>query len=85
VLTLAFAFVSSYSAVLGLRFVIGVFEAGFFPGDYRFDIGTHSLGADANHKSGIIYLITFWYRQEERSLRIAFVTASATLAGAFGV
>jgi MFS family permease len=32
-LTLGFAFVKNYSAVLGLRFVIGVFEAGFFPGE----------------------------------------------------
>ncbi|KAF2120999.1 major facilitator superfamily domain-containing protein [Lophiotrema nucula] len=64
ILTLAFAFVKNYSAVLGVRFMIGLFEAGFYP--------------------GIVYLITFWYRQEERSLRIAFVTTSATLAGAFG-
>jgi MFS family permease len=33
---------------------------------------------------GIVYLITFWYTQEQRSLRIAFVLASASLAGAFG-
>jgi len=28
--------------------------------------------------------MTFWYRTEERSLRVAFILASATLAGAFG-
>lgn len=28
--------------------------------------------------------ITFWYPVEERSVRIAFVLASATAAGAFG-
>ena len=33
---------------------------------------------------GIVYVITFWYRQEERSLRIALVGASSSLAGAFG-
>lgn len=33
---------------------------------------------------GIVYLITFWYPVEERSVRIAFVLASATAAGAFG-
>lgn len=26
----------------------------------------------------------FWYRPEERSVRVAFISASATLAGAFG-
>lgn len=31
-----------------------------------------------------MYYITFWYRVEERSIRIAFVLASATAAGAFG-
>lgn len=34
--------------------------------------------------TGLVYLITFWYTQEQRSLRIAFVLASASLAGAFG-
>ena len=28
--------------------------------------------------------MTFWYRHEERSLRVAIILASATLAGAFG-
>ncbi|KAH5612808.1 hypothetical protein HBI45_044320 [Parastagonospora nodorum] len=32
----------------------------------------------------IIYHITFWYRADERSLRIALIIASATLASAFG-
>ncbi|KAH7398625.1 putative MFS transporter [Phaeosphaeria sp. MPI-PUGE-AT-0046c] len=32
----------------------------------------------------IVYHITFWYRAEERSLRIALIIASATLASAFG-
>ena len=32
---------------------------------------------------GIVYLITIWCTQEQRSLRLAFVLASASLAGAF--
>jgi hypothetical protein len=28
--------------------------------------------------------LTFWYRSEERSIRVALILASATLAGAFG-
>lgn len=62
--TIGFAGVQTYAEVVVIRFLIGVFEAGFFP--------------------GIVYFITFWYRPEERSLRIAFVVAHATLAGAFG-
>ncbi|KAH7329808.1 MFS transporter [Rhizoctonia solani] len=43
------------------------------------------LGAtEAGLFPGIVYLFTFWYRPEERSLRIALVFVSATLAGAFG-
>ncbi|QRV93521.1 transport protein [Ceratobasidium sp. AG-Ba] len=33
---------------------------------------------------GLVYFFTFWYRQEERSLIVALVVASSTLAGVFG-
>lgn len=33
---------------------------------------------------GLVFYLTFWYRQEERSLRIAVFLACASLAGAFG-
>ena len=33
---------------------------------------------------GLVFYLTFWYRPEERSLRIAVFLASASLAGAFG-
>lgn len=62
--TLGFAGVHNYAQVLSLRLLIGIFEAGFFP--------------------GIVYLITIWYRHDERSLRIALVIAFCNLAGAFG-
>lgn len=62
--TIGFAGVRNYTQVAALRVLIGIFEAGFFP--------------------GIIYYTTFWYRIEERGLRIAFVAAHANLAGAFG-
>ncbi|KAK5723584.1 hypothetical protein LTR15_005283 [Elasticomyces elasticus] len=62
--TIGFCGVRTYAQVVVLRFLIGMFEAGFFP--------------------GIVYFITMWYPVEERSVRIAFVLASATAAGAFG-
>lgn len=64
VATIGFAGVRNYATVLSLRLLIGVFEAGFFP--------------------GIVYLITIWYRHNERALRIALVIAFCNLAGAFG-
>lgn len=54
----------NYSQVAGVRFLLGVLEAGLFP--------------------GLVFYLTFWYRVSERSLRVAIILASATLAGAFG-
>ncbi|KAL4769690.1 major facilitator superfamily domain-containing protein [Aspergillus nidulans var. acristatus] len=54
----------NYAQVTGLRFLLGVLEAGLFP--------------------GLVYFLTFWYRTSERSIRVALILASATLAGAFG-
>ncbi|KAJ5102606.1 hypothetical protein N7532_003135 [Penicillium argentinense] len=43
------------------------------------------LGAiEAGLFPGLVYYLTFWYRPSERSLRVALILASATLAGAFG-
>ncbi|RDA86852.1 hypothetical protein CP532_1413 [Ophiocordyceps camponoti-leonardi (nom. inval.)] len=77
-ITVSLSGVHSFSAVAGVRFLLGMFEAGLFP--------------------GLVYHLTFWYRHDERSLScrltgsdgervtasVAFVLASATLAGAFG-
>ncbi|XHF98974.1 hypothetical protein AWENTII_002499 [Aspergillus wentii] len=54
----------NYGQVTGIRFLLGVMEAGLFP--------------------GFVYYLTFWYRVSERSMRVALILASATLAGAFG-
>ncbi|KAK0211373.1 MFS transporter [Desarmillaria ectypa] len=54
----------NYSTLIGLRFLLGTFEAGFFP--------------------GMIYFLTFWYRLQERALRLSYVIAGAPLGGAFG-
>ncbi|KGO73684.1 Major facilitator superfamily domain, general substrate transporter [Penicillium italicum] len=43
------------------------------------------LGAlEAGLFPGLVFYLTFWYKVSERSLRVAFILASATLAGAFG-
>ncbi|KAJ5708120.1 hypothetical protein N7488_007921 [Penicillium malachiteum] len=43
------------------------------------------LGAvEAGLFPGFVYYLTFWYRNSERSIRVALILASATLAGAFG-
>ncbi|KAH7096212.1 major facilitator superfamily domain-containing protein [Auriculariales sp. MPI-PUGE-AT-0066] len=62
--TIGLGGVHSYASLTIVRFLLGVFEAGLFP--------------------GLVYYLTFWYRPEERSMRVSLILASATLAGAFG-
>ncbi|PNP80077.1 hypothetical protein FNYG_06787 [Fusarium nygamai] len=63
-MTILTAATNSFGSVTAVRFLLGVFEAGLFP--------------------GLVYYLTFWYKHDERSVRVAFILASATLAGAFG-
>ncbi|EMC95205.1 hypothetical protein BAUCODRAFT_91912 [Baudoinia panamericana UAMH 10762] len=63
-LTMGLGGTRSFASVTAVRFLLGAFEAGLFP--------------------GLVYYLTFWYRTEERSIRVALILASATLAGAFG-
>ncbi|KAF3042877.1 hypothetical protein E8E12_002707 [Didymella heteroderae] len=43
------------------------------------------LGAfEAGLAPGLAYYISFWYRADERSIRLAFIYSTATLADAFG-
>ncbi|KAI1429637.1 putative MFS transporter [Xylaria sp. FL1777] len=63
-LTIGLGGIHNYATLTVVRFLLGVFEAGLFP--------------------GLVYYLTFWYKTNERSIRVAFILASATLAGAFG-
>ncbi|TLS26001.1 hypothetical protein PpBr36_06841 [Pyricularia pennisetigena] len=63
-ITIGLGGTSTFGQITGVRFLLGMFEAGLFP--------------------GLVYYLTFWYKAEERSVRVAFILASATLAGAFG-
>ncbi|KAL6794459.1 major facilitator superfamily domain-containing protein [Trichoderma sp. SZMC 28012] len=63
-ITMCMGATNSFASVTAVRFLLGVFEAGLFP--------------------GLVYYLTFWYKHDERSVRVAFILASATLAGAFG-
>ena len=63
-ITMSLGGVRTFEATAAVRFLLGMAEAGLFP--------------------GLVYYLTFWYRSDERSVRVAFILASATLAGAFG-
>ncbi|KAM7210862.1 Major facilitator superfamily domain containing protein [Rhypophila decipiens] len=54
--------------------------------NYASMVGVRFLlgAAEAGLFPGLVYYLTFWYKADERSVRVAFILASATLAGAFG-
>ena len=73
----------NFATIAALRFFLGAFEAGEH----------HAASFAADHMlkypnqgvfPGLVYYVTFWYRRDERSVRVAIFFASATLAGAFG-
>ena len=59
VMTMVLGAVHSFAPLVVVRFLLGAFEAGLFP--------------------GMIYCLTFWYKQDERALRAALILACATL------
>ena len=63
-MTMVIAACQNFASLVALRFLLGAFEAGLFP--------------------GIVYCLTFWYKPNERAVRIALIVACATLGGAFG-
>ncbi|KAI0329739.1 MFS general substrate transporter [Cubamyces sp. BRFM 1775] len=63
-MTMIIAACQNFASLVALRFLLGAFEAGLFP--------------------GIVYCLTFWYKPNERAVRVALIVACATLGGAFG-
>ena len=57
--TMILGVVDDFAGVTAVRFFLGAFEAGMFP--------------------GLIYCLTFWYKQDERALRASLISAVATL------
>ena len=57
--TMLLGAVNNFAGLVILRFLLGTFEGGLFP--------------------GIIYCLTFWYKQDERALRAALIVGCATL------
>ena len=58
-MTMILGAIHNYPALVVVRFLLGAFEAGLFP--------------------GMVYCLTFWYKQDERALRAALILACATL------
>jgi hypothetical protein len=62
------------------RVLIGVFEAGFFPGKTVVDLG--STRADLEW-IGAIYLLSMYYKRHELQTRVGIFFSSAVIGGAF--
>ncbi|KAJ3874257.1 MFS transporter [Lentinula edodes] len=63
-MTMCLGAATNFGSLTAVRFLLGMFEAGLFP--------------------GLVYFLTFWYKPNERAIRVALILACATLAGAFG-
>ncbi|KAI8995263.1 MFS transporter [Trametes punicea] len=63
-MTMLLASVRNFGGLVAVRFLLGAFESGLFP--------------------GLVYILTFWYRPNERAIRIAVIMACSSLGGAFG-
>ena len=71
----------SYTGLVVCRTLLGLFEAGFFPG--MLSERTFLNSSDANTDGGCLYLMSMYYRRYELQKRFTFFFCSAILAGAF--
>lgn len=75
----------NFATVAAVRFLLGAFEAGtgyLLHCLQRIVMLTPCVLIGVF--PGLVYYVTFWYKADERSTRVALFFASATLAGAFG-
>lgn len=74
--------VQNYGGLIATRFLLGLAEAGVFPGS------TYSQKNTRTHRSSPryigFYLISFWYKREEAQKRFTFYWCSVLIASAFG-
>ena len=80
--------VTNFTSLAVTRFLLGIFEAGKTPNQYLTALlllaSLILIVLPLGMYPGLVFYLTFWYRPEERSLRIAIFLACASLAGAFG-
>ena len=59
IMTMVLGVIRTPTELIVVRFLLGAFESGLFP--------------------GIVYCLTYWYKQDERAGRLALITGGATL------
>jgi MFS family permease len=74
--------VKNYPALLACRFLLGLAEAGLFPGMMTLPVPLHYQGTDI--VQGVNYYLSCWYKRSELGFRAALFFSAAALAGSFG-
>lgn len=74
--------VNDFAGLVGTRFVLGIFEAGLFPGKSTRVVW--ALRALMLTKKGCIYLISMYYERYELQWRLSLFFSASIIAGAFG-
>ena len=78
---ICFGFVREWTDLIPLRLILGIFEAGFFPG--MCPIIQPQQPAVANFSSGCAYLLSCWYPRYELQKRNAVFYLIGSMASAF--
>jgi hypothetical protein len=76
-LVIAYVGVNSKKALIGLRLVLGIVEAGFFVSQIVRVLETHV-------QPGILLYMSFWYKKMELARRFSVFYSASLIAGAFG-
>lgn len=74
--------IKDFGGIVGMRFVLGIFEAGLFPG--KSTITAPALRVLILIQIGCIYLISMYYERYELQWRLSLFFSASIIAGAFG-
>lgn len=83
--TLGQGLVNTFEGLVALRVLIGLFEAGLFPGTFTHKRVVHLDIPRTYHSSlGCMYLISMYYKRYELQWRFTLFFSASILAGGFG-
>jgi MFS family permease len=74
--------INSFEGLVAMRVLLGLFEAGLFPGTPIHDKVLHLL--KCSPYSGCVYLISMYYKRHELQWRFTLFFSMSIMAGAFG-
>jgi hypothetical protein len=78
--TIGMGVINNYEGLLAMRFLLGLFEAGLFPGLWT----KPPVSRIITDYAGCIYLISMYYKRYELQWRLTLFFSASILAGAFG-